>query len=667
MIDKESISDEYVKLVDFLNEHSYKYYVLDEPAITDYEYDMAMLRLLEIEKSHPEFVVEHSPSKRVGGEILSAFEKVEHKVKLLSLDNAFTSEDLISFDNRVREEVENVGYTVEYKIDGLSCALSYENGILIEAATRGDGSIGEKVTKNVSTIKSVPLKLKRPVNITVRGEVFLSKKDFALLNVNQRQKGGKEFANPRNAAAGSLRQLDSSVAASRNLDIFIFDILSVDDESAPKTHSESLDYLKELGFKTSFHKNFGTIEQIISSLDEYESQRDSQSYDIDGLVIKVDELAARSILGVKTKSPKWAIAYKFKPQEKETVVIDILMQVGRTGNITPTAVFEPVSVSGSTISRASLHNEDYIVEKDIRIGDHVIIQKAGEIIPQVVSVVKEKRNGSEALFEFPKLCPVCSSELVRTQGEASHKCVNQACPARNSRKLIHFVSKDAMDIDGLGESIVNLLFELGYLSDVSEIYSLHEKKEELELLEGFGKKSVEKIIQSIEKSKENSLERLINALGIDLIGQKASYNLAYRFKTLDQLEKADLAELTAVDDIGQKMAESLLEYFSNEHNLKIIESIKQSGVNTTFTSQVGHDEYFGGKTVVITGSFEAFGRSELTEKLNSMGAKVSSSVSKKTDFVLAGEEAGSKLEKATKLGVKVILEKELLELLGEDA
>jgi DNA ligase (NAD+) len=653
--------EDYIKLVQSLNKHGYYYYVLDEPIISDSKYDEMMKELLEYEANNPDKKALDSPSFRVGGTPLDNFSQVEHSVKMLSLDNAFSSQDLYLFDERIKDIIDEYTYSIEYKIDGLSCSLKYEKGVLIQAATRGDGLIGEDVTSNVRTIKSVPLKLNKEIDITVRGEVYLSKQEFVKLNHFQREKGLKEFANPRNAASGSLKLLDSSVVAKRGLDILVFDI--IESQDLKESHFENSLWLEELGFKVSKPNKFQNIQMIIDSLENYNQKRHEMEFEVDGLVIKIDEILKREMIGVKTKSPRWAIAYKFKAQEVPTRLLDIVMQVGRTGNITPTAILEPVHVSGSTVSRATLHNEDYIKQRDIRIGDMVLIQKAGEIIPQVVSVIMESRTGKETEYKFPKYCPECSSLLVKVESESAIKCLNPDCSGKNSRKLVHFVSKEAMNIEGLGESKVNELFEIGLIKTIDDIYLLFEKKDEMISMDGYGEKSIGNILNSIELSKSNSLERLIFGLGIDLIGQKASQSLAKWFKNLNNLRLADVETLLQIDEIGEKMANSIVEFFSNEKNIIIISNLIKSGINTTYLNKLNENIKFKDLKIVITGSFEKYKRDELTELLTNYGARVSSSVSKATDLVIVGENAGSKHLKAVELGIKILEEKDLEEWL----
>lgn len=647
---------EYEALIEQVVRWERAYYVLDDPEVDDYRYDQAMKRLEAMEAEHPEWRGPDSPTVRVGGESLESFESVRHRNPLLSLDNSYAAEDLLQFGRTVGDGK----FVVEYKIDGLSVALRYENGVLVEGATRGDGVVGENVTENIKTIRSIPLRLNKPVDLTVRGEVFIPKKRFLDLNIYQRENGLKEFANPRNAAAGSLRQLDSRVTAKRPLDIFVFDILSGDMNGM--SHQQNLSWLSELGFKVSEAFGYGRIDDIIADLGAFESRRADLPFEIDGLVIKVDDLERRQRLGVRSKSPRWAIAYKFKPQGRETLLEDIIVQVGRTGVLTPTAILRPVLVAGSTISRATLHNQDYIDEKDIRIGDTVVIQKAGDVIPQVVRVVTEARQGNEERFVLPDDCPVCHTKTVRLEGEAALRCPNEACPAKASRQLIHFVSRGAMDIEGLGESVVQQLMDAGFVRDCADLYSLFEHRESLVALERMGEKSVDNLLEAIEKSKANNLDRLINGLGIPLIGAVASRKLSAAFGTFERLETATREELVAVEEIGDKMAESLIGYFGEETNRVMLDKLKTAGLNLSYLRQSTGNQALEGKKVVVTGSLEHFNRMEIKEKIIELGGVPTSSVSKKTDLVLVGENPGSKHAKAVELGIKIMTEQEFLDL-----
>jgi DNA ligase (NAD+) len=615
-----------------------------------------MKELLKLEESYPELKLSDSPTQRVGGEVLKGFKEVLHKTTKLSLGNVFDESDIREFDNRIRKILtDEVEYVLELKIDGLTVVLSYEDGRLVQGATRGDGVRGEEITANLKTIKSIPLSVKEEVDLEVRGEVYMPKKAFDALNVRREEMEEPIFANPRNAAAGSLRQLDTKLTAERPLDIFVFNLETIDNKEF-KTHVEALQYLKEQGFKVSpFLETFNSAEELIEQCKLWADKRGELPFEIDGLVIKVNSLLQRELLGNTAKSPRWAAAYKFPPEKKKTKVKDILVQVGRTGAITPTAEFEPVRLAGSVISRATLHNEDFIVEKDIRIGDTVVIQKAGDVIPEVVEVVKEDRNGSEIIFNMPSLCPACGSEAIREPGEAATKCVNMSCPAQIRRSLFHFVSRDAMNIDGMGPQIITLLMDKGFVENAADIYTLKDKVQELTELERMGEKSVRNMLDAIEASKQNPLERLIFALGIKMIGQRAAKLLAESFQDIYELEAADFERLVAIPEIGEKMAVSIIKFFELEQNTKLISKLAELGLNVkSIKKNIEEKEQFKDKTFVLTGSLTSFTRDEAKAFIEGYGGKVSSSVSKKTDFVLAGEEAGSKLVKAQDLGVSII-------------
>lgn len=652
------------KLIEKIDKHNREYYIEDKPSITDFEYDKLMKELMEIEEANPELRFDYSPSLRVGGDALSSFSQVEHKVKLLSLDNSYNGEDLRDFDARVRKEIdEEFDYVVEYKIDGLSVALRYENGIFVEGATRGDGQIGENVTENLKTIKSIPLKLSKPLNLIVRGEVFIAKDKFVELNESQEEKGLAQFANPRNAAAGSLRQLDSKITSSRPLDIFIFDLL--DGDLKTSSHSQVLTRLSELGFKVNSGKKCSNIDEVIDYCIKTTDTRHDLSFDIDGMVTKIDNLAQRDALGFKVKSPKWAIAYKFPAEEKITKVKDIIVQVGRTGVLTPKAELEPVEVAGSVVAFATLHNQDYIDEKDIRIGDSVLIQKAGDVIPAVVRVVMEDRKDSYEKYTLPSICPECGSATERAEGEVALRCINLYCPAKVRRGIMHFVSKNAMDIDGMGEAVVTGLINAGYAKDVSDLYYLHSHRDALLELERMGEKSVDNMLVAIEKSKDNDLNRLIHGLGISLIGSKAADTVSKKIGSLDRLMNISIEELTAIDEIGEKMALSLVEYFATEENIEILSRIKDAGVNTNsrYVQKEESELILSGLTFVVTGTLSSFSREEAKSLISDLGGKVSSSISKKTDYLLYGEKAGSKLKKAGELAVKTLTEDEFSEMI----
>lgn len=652
------------ELINLINYHNEKYYNQDSPEIEDFEYDNLMKELIKLEEENPELKRNDSPSNRVGGKPLDKFEQVVHKIPMLSLSNAYSWEDLKDFDSRVREAVgSDVEYVVEFKIDGLSVGLNYNNGIFESGATRGNGIVGENITKNLMTIKNIPLNIDEKGELTVRGEVYISKKDFEEINKIQEEQDQPLYANPRNLAAGSLRQLDSKLTAKRPLDIFIFNLEDINSKQF-KTHSESLEYLKQLGFHISPEfKVFKTMDEIIEYIKYWTEHREDLGFGIDGMVIKVNNLAQREQMGYTAKSPRWAIAYKFPAERKETKLLDIVVEVGRTGTITPTAVLEPIRLAGTTVSRATLHNEDYINEKDIKINDTVLVQKAGDIIPQVVEVIKEKRTGEEMEFKMPEECPVCGEPTVRLEGEAAVKCINISCPAQIRRGIIHFASREAMDIDGLGESIITLLLKQDLIKDISDLYYL--KKEQISVLERMGDKSATNLINAINKSKENDLWRFINGLGIKLIGTKAAKILASEFKDLDKLMNATEQELINLEEFGQTMTDSVVEFFKEEKNISVIEKLKEAGVNTKLIESDDADipKIFEKMKIVLTGTLPTLKRNDAKEMIEKRGGKATSSVSKSTSFVLAGEEAGSKLTKANDLGIKVIDEEKFLQLI----
>lgn len=653
------------ELIDQINYHSNKYYNDDAPEISDYEYDNLMKELIKIEEENPQIKRADSPSSRVGGKPLDKFTQITHKIPMLSLSNAYSDKDLKDFDKRVRELADDsVEYVVEFKIDGLSVGLTYKNGVFEKGATRGNGVVGEDITENLRTVKTIPLKINDTEEVVVRGEVYISKQNFEKINELQEEQGLQLFANPRNLAAGTLRQLDSKLTAKRPLDIFIFNLEYIENTNL-KSHSESLEYLKNLGFKVSTdYKVCSNIEGVIEYIEYWTENRSKLPFEIDGMVIKVNDLQQREVMGYTAKSPRWAIAYKFPAEQKKTKLIDIIVEVGRTGTITPTAILEPVRLAGTTVSRATLHNEDYINEKDIKIGDTVLVQKAGDIIPQVVQVVKDDRDGNEIEFKFPDKCPVCSEPTVRLEGEAAVKCINISCPAQIRRGIIHFASRDAMNIEGLGESIVGLLLDNNIIKDIADLYYI--KKEDVINLERMGEKSAENLIKAIEKSKQNELYRLINGLGIKYIGVKGAKVLAKNFDSLDEIINADAVQLTNLEEFGDIMANSVVEFFKEEKNMTVINKLKEAGVNTE--SIKNKDEsivnIFEGMKIVLTGTLPTLKRNDAKEMIEARGGKATSSVSKSTTFVLAGEEAGSKLTKANELGVKVIDEAKFLDILN---
>ncbi len=658
----EDIQQKIHQLVEALNEHSRKYYVEDNPSITDYEYDMLYRQLEELEKEHPEYKLPYSPTQRVGDTTASGFEKVEHDVPMQSLNDVFSFEEVAAFDSRIANALNtSYAYVAELKIDGLSVSLEYENGVFVRGSTRGDGLIGEDITQNLKTINSIPMKLKQPIRIEVRGEVFMPKAEFLRLNKEREENGENLFANPRNAAAGSLRQLDSRITAQRKLDIFVFNIQKIEGVSL-KRRSESLKFLADIGFKVNpLSKVCHNIHEAFDAIESFGKIRTQLSYDIDGAVLKVDDLKQREELGTTVKAPKWAAAYKFPPEQQETIVEDIVVQVGRTGVLTPAANLKPVYIAGSKVSRATLHNYDYILQKDIRVGDHVYIQKAGDIIPEVVRVITEKRTGEEKVFVMPDRCPACGGKVVQEPGEVALRCTGIECPAQLARNIIHFASRDAMDIEGMGPAIVEQLLKAKKISSIADIYQL--QKQDLLDLEGFAELSSNNLIAAIENSKHNDLYKLLFGLGIRHIGLKASKILALRFKTLDNLAKASKEDLIAIDDVGETMADSLIMFFSQQQNQHEIECLQSAGVNMSLLTEVAQNANITGKTFVLTGTLPTLSRNEATAMIEANGGKVSSSVSKKTDYVVVGEDAGSKLKKAQELGISLITEAELRSLL----
>lgn len=661
---KEDIKLQIDNLIDKINYHSDKYYNQDTPEISDFEYDMLMKELIKLEAENPEFKRVDSPSNRVGGVALDKFNQVTHKNPMLSLSNAYSAEDLRDFDRRVREMTDgDVEYVVEFKIDGLSVGITYENGEFKSAATRGNGVIGEDISKNAMTIKSVPLKIDDKREIIVRGEVYISKENFEKVNEYQEEHDLQVFANPRNLAAGSLRQLDSKLTAKRPLDIFVFNLENINELDGIDTHSDSLEYLKKLGFSVSEnYKICKSIDEVIEFIEYWTENRGSLKFDIDGMVVKVNNIEQRNEMGFTAKSPRWAIAYKFPAERKKSTILDIEVEVGRTGTITPTAILEPVRLAGTSVSRATLHNEDFIREKDIKLFDHVIVQKAGDIIPQIVEVVKGDRTGDEKDFVMPSVCPECGEPTVRLEGEAAVKCINISCPAQIRRGMIHFVSREAMDIDGMGESIITLFLKEGLIKDVSDIYYL--KKEQIVPLERMGEKSADNLIKAIEKSKSNDLWRLINGLGIRFVGVKGAKILASNFSSLDEIMNADVERLQQLEEFGSIMSESVVKFFREEQNLAVIQKLKDAGVNTEAgeDKSEGIPQLFEGMKIVLTGTLPTLKRNQAKEIIELRGGKATSSVSKSTTFVLAGEEAGSKLTKANDLGIKVIDEDMFLKL-----
>ena len=645
-----------------LNQAGYEYYVMDNPTMSDYDYDHQLRRLEELEAAHPELVTPDSPTQRVGGQVQEGFQPVTHQVPLESLQDVFDPGELSEFDQRVRGAVPEAEYDVEPKVDGLSVALEYVDGAFVRGATRGDGRVGEDVTANLKTIRAIPLKLPEPVpHLIVRGEVFMPRTVFARLNEDREQNGEALFANPRNAAAGSLRQLDPRIAAARQLSIIVFNVQYVEGISFT-THTESLDWLERMRFKVIPHDTCSTIEQAGASIRSIGENRTAYPYDIDGAVVKVNSLQERSLLGSTAKFPRWAAAYKYPPEQKPSRVLDIVVQVGRTGVLTPRAVLEPVRLAGTTVQSASLHNQDYIAEKDIRVGDTVLVQKAGEIIPEVVGVVREKRPEGTQPYRLPERCPVCGAHVARDEDGAAIRCTGAECPAQLLRNLTHFASRDAMDIEGLGPAVVEGLVKAGLVRTPGDLYRL--EAQSVAQLERMGQKSAENLIAAIEKSKSRDLSRLLFSFGIRQVGQKAAKVLAARFGTLDRLSQATVEELTAVDDIGVITARSLAEWLHSDQAEHLIASLKGAGVNTASQAQPV-DDRLAGKTFVLTGTLEHFSRAEAGARIEALGGKVSSSVSRKTSYVVAGEEAGSKLDKANALGITVLSEAEFLQMLSD--
>ena len=647
-----------------LEKYNYEYYVLDNPSVSDAEYDRLMQELIMLENEYPELKSPLSPTQRVGGMVQDSFKKVKHSRSMLSLANAFNEEDLRAFDKRVRDIIggDKVTYMAEMKIDGLGMSLVY-NKKLEYAATRGDGVEGEDVTANVITIKSIPSHIDLDGEFEIRGEVYMPKKSLEKLNAIQEEKGEKLFANARNAAAGSIRQLDSSIAASRGLDAFWYYFVNAKDFGI-RYHSEALAFADKLGFRTNPERRLcDGIDEVIKYIDEYTEKRSSLPYDIDGIVIKVDDMNLYDKLGYTAKTPRWAIAYKFPPEEVITKLTDIIYTVGRTGKITPNAVLEPVRVAGSVVQRATLHNEDFIADKGLMIGDYVIIRKAGDVIPEVVRPVESRRSGLEEPFHMITVCPVCGTPLIRK--DAMHFCLNPNCDARKVESIIHFSSKDAMDIEGLGEKVAEEFFAEGFFHDIAGIYKLYEHRDEVINLEGWKEKSIDNLLQAIEKSKDNSLERVLFGLGIKEVGEKMAKTLARKYQNIDNLMNASEEELLEIPDVGPILARSLVNWFSQEKNVELVQKLKEEGVNFEYKGSTtkAANSYFSGKTVVLTGTLTSYGRKEATTMLEDLGAKVTGSVSKATDVVIAGTEAGSKLDKANALGITVLNEDEFLALL----
>ena len=652
------------EITKLLEKYNYEYYVLDNPSVSDAEYDRLMQELIALEKEHPEYLSPLSPSQRVGGQVQDEFKKVTHQRMMLSLANAFNEDDLYDFDRKIREVtgLDKVEYMAEMKIDGLGMSLVY-NKRLLYAATRGDGTVGEDVTSNVITIKSIPSHIDCDGDFEIRGEVFMPKKSLQKLNAEREITGEPLFANARNAAAGSIRQLDSAIAASRGLDAFWYYFVNAKDFGI-RYHSEALEFADKLGFKTNPERRICKgIDAVIDFINEYTQKRPTLAYDIDGIVIKVNDMSLYDKLGYTAKTPRWAIAYKFPPEEVITKLTDIIFTVGRTGKITPNAVLEPVRVAGSVVQRATLHNEDFINEKGLMVGDYVVLRKAGDVIPEVVRPVIERRDGTQRPFEMITNCPECGMPLIRK--DAMHFCLNPECPAKQIEGIIHFASKDAMDIEGMGEKVVEQFFNQGFFTNLVEIYSLFEHRDDIISLDGWQSKSIDNLLDAIEKSKQNSLEKLLFGLGIKEVGAKTAKTLSRIYGNLDALAKASEEELLEIPDVGPILAKSLTTWFANEKNQQLIEDLRNQGLNFNFLGNTSKaaNSYFSGKTVVLTGTLDSMGRKEATEILENLGAKVTGSVSKATDAVVAGHDAGSKLDKAQSLGVTVLSESEFLELI----
>lgn len=648
------------ELIEILNKASYEYYTLDKPTITDQEYDDYYHELEKLEEKYPELIKENSPTKRVGGKIIDEFSKVTHTVPMMSLGDIFNEDEVLEFDQRIKKTIKNPTYVCELKIDGLSVSLIYENGKLVRGATRGDGVIGEDITHNVETIKSIPLTIDFKEYLEVRGEIYMPKKSFLNLNKERKKNNEKLFANPRNAAAGSVRQLDSKIAAKRNLSTFIYHLPEPTKYNLTN-HSDTLEFMKKLGFIVNPNIMVAdNIEKVIEYINYWTIKREELTYEIDGIVIKVNNLNDQQKLGFTSRTPKWAIAYKFPAVEVLTKLKNIEFCVGRTGKITPRADLNPVHLAGSIISSVTLHNEDYIIDKDIMINDTIVIHKAGDVIPEVVKVVTERRDGTQIPFKMIDICPICGSKLVRRENEAAYYCENELCDARKIEGLIHYVSRDAMNIEGFGERIIEDFYNRGYLKSIVDFYNLKNHKQELMELEGFGEKSINNLLDSVEKSKENSLERLLFALGIRHVGKKTAKIIAQKYKNVDDILCAKYEDLVQIDDIGEIIAKSIYEYINNEENINIINCLKQYNLNMTYLGQeIVENDNFKDKTFVLTGTLSKYSRDEASELILNRGGKVTSSVTKKTDVVIVGENAGSKLNKAQELGITIWSEEDL--------
>ncbi len=648
------MEERYLELIKIINEADYNYHTLDKPTITDQEYDSYLRELYNIEEKYPELVRSNSPSHRAGGQVLDEFEKITHNIPMLSLSNVFNEEEIRQFDERIKKEGIKPSYVAELKIDGLSVSLNYKQGKLVSAATRGDGLVGEDITNNAKTIKVIPLTLNKPIDIEVRGEIFISKKRFNEINEDRKAKGLELYQNCRNLAAGSIRQLDSSVAASRKLDNWIYHLPNPEDYGI-KTHYEALEFMKDLGFKVNpNNKLVNNVDELLEYIEEKTKQRDNLPYDIDGIVIKLNDISKQKVMGFTAKYPRWATAYKFPAKEILTKLEDIVFTVGRTGQITPNAVLSPVLVQGSTIKRATLHNEDYVKEKDLKIGDVVSIRKAGDVIPEVVERILERRDGTEKDFVMIDKCPICGTKLVKKDDQVDYFCPNVHCDARHIEGLIHFVSRHAMNITGLGDRIIEDFYNMGFIKRITDIYSLKDHAEDLVELEGFGNKSVNNLIDAIEESKANSLERLLFALGIEQVGEKTAKVLAKRFRTMDSVISSTEEILTNIPDIGEIIAKSIVDYFKDQENIDLINNLKSLGVNMTYLGEEEkQNDNLTNKTFVITGTLTNYTRDEIKNIIEDFGGKVADSVSKKTDVVIVGDAPGSKYDKALKLGITI--------------
>ena len=660
MVNGDNMKERIDDLVKLLNKASFEYYTLDNPSITDQEYDSYMDELIKLEEKYPNFIRDDSPTRRIGGEIISEFKKVTHLLPMMSLRDIFNEDEVKDFDEKIKKVVQKPSYVVELKIDGLSVSLLYKNGKLVRGATRGDGTVGEDITHNVKTIKNIPITLNRDIDIEVRGEIYMPLVSFMKLNEERKENGEKEFANPRNAAAGSVRQLDSSIAAKRNLSTFLYHLPNAEDYGI-HTQEEALNYLKQLGFTVNPNiKKVNSIEEVIDYINYWTKMRETLSYEIDGIVIKVNDLSEQKKLGVTAKVPKWAIAYKFPAKEVLTRLNDIEFCVGRTGKITPRADLSPVRLDGSVVSSATLNNQEYVKEKDIRIGDIVSIRKAGDVIPEVVEVKKERRIGNEIPFKMIENCPICGTKLIKKEDEVAYFCPNTNCDARNIEGLIHFASRDAMNIEGFGERIVEDFYNMGYLKKISDYYSLYNHKETLMTLEGFGEKSINNLLDNIEKSKKNSLERLIFGLGIKNVGKKTAKILSEYYGSLDRIINSNIEELSDIKDIGCGIASSIVDYF--EKNKNLIEELKRFNINMNYEGKTKNiNELFNNKTFVLTGTLNSLTRNEARELIEELGGKNTGSVSKKTDVVIVGSSPGSKYDEAIKLGITIWNEEEFIE------